>query len=136
MDPLSASGGVVLRLLWQTYLPAPWSGGRQRGGHLLPLRSHGLRRSAGHARRQRWPRAATARARQQKGSSSPPKKKMPRAAALKALGLPASASDEEIKLAYKAMVKKWHPDKHATADKATAQARFLEVQAAWDALKP
>jgi len=84
------------------------------GGHVPPPREPGSKKEA----------------------PPPPKKKMPRAAALKALGLPASASDEEIKLAYKAMVKKWHPDKHATADKATAQARFLEVQAAWDALKP
>jgi DnaJ-class molecular chaperone len=61
---------------------------------------------------------------------------MPRAEALKSLGLTAAASAEEIKVAYKAMVKKWHPDKHQEADRATVQARFLEIQAAWEALKP
>lgn len=71
-----------------------------------------------------------------KEAKPPPEQKMPRSVALRTLGLADGATALEIKSAYKEMAKKWHPDKHTEADKPTAGARFREIQAAWNALKP
>ena len=48
------------------------------------------------------------------------------------LGLSKSASDAEIKRAYRAKAKRYHPDRNA-GDK-TAEAKFKEVQEAYDVL--
>lgn len=94
-----------------------------------------------------FPCVATARALKQSERASyqpppsgqeakkPEKQPLPRDEALKRLGLTAASSPQEIKATYKALVRKWHPDKHADADKAAAERRFREVQEAWEALK-
>ena len=56
-------------------------------------------------------------------------------AALRTLGLTRSASVEELKLAYRALAKKWHPDGHPGPSKAAAEAKFKEVQQAFTFLK-
>jgi DnaJ-domain-containing protein 1 len=68
-------------------------------------------------------------------AKKPEKQPLPRDEALKRLGLTAASSPQEIKATYKALVRKWHPDKHTDADKAAAERRFREVQEAWEALK-
>ena len=56
------------------------------------------------------------------------------AQALRALGLTRSASQEEVKQAFRALAKKWHPDKHQGNSKANAEERFKEVQQAYQLL--
>ncbi len=56
----------------------------------------------------------------------------PRADYYNALGLDKSASDAEIKQAYRALAKKCHPD--VTGGDKTKEARFKEVSAAYDVL--
>jgi hypothetical protein len=70
-----------------------------------------------------------------KEAKPPPKPKMDRGKALQILGLGATATPEEIRVRYKAMAKKWHPDKHEDADKSVATSRFREIQEAWESLK-
>ncbi|KAK8387515.1 hypothetical protein O3P69_018209 [Scylla paramamosain] len=53
--------------------------------------------------------------------------------ALKVLGLKKGASQEEIKSAYKELAREWHPDKHREK-KEEANARFVEIQAAYERL--
>ena len=48
------------------------------------------------------------------------------------LGVQRGASDEEIKKAYRAKCKRWHPD--LNPDDPTAEEHFKEVQAAYDAI--
>jgi DnaJ-class molecular chaperone len=48
------------------------------------------------------------------------------------LGVPRTASGDEIKLAYKRLAKLWHPDKHGGSVDATA--RFQEIAAAYAVL--
>jgi len=48
------------------------------------------------------------------------------------LGVDKSASDAEIKSAYKKMALKWHPDRNKTAE---AEAKFKEVNEAYEVLK-
>jgi molecular chaperone DnaJ len=48
------------------------------------------------------------------------------------LGIQRGASDEEIKKAYRAQCKRWHPD--LNPDDPTAEEHFKEVQAAYDAI--
>lgn len=49
------------------------------------------------------------------------------------LGLDSTASQTEIKKAYRALVKKWHPDKNPD-DKAAATAKFKEINEAYKLL--
>ncbi len=49
------------------------------------------------------------------------------------LGVPRNASNEEIKKAYKNLVKKWHPDLHKE-DKEEAEERFKEIREAYEVL--
>ncbi len=48
------------------------------------------------------------------------------------LGISRGASDEEVKKAYRAQCKRWHPD--LNPGDATAEERFKEVQTAYDAI--
>jgi DnaJ family protein A protein 5 len=53
------------------------------------------------------------------------------------LGLPLTASSEEIKKSYRKCALQWHPDKHSEASaekKEEANRRFLEVQDAYETL--
>ena len=51
------------------------------------------------------------------------------------LGLPDTASQEEIKQQYKKLVKQWHPDKQKdAAKKEEAQAKFIEIKEAYETL--
>ena len=52
--------------------------------------------------------------------------------AQKVLGVSESASKEEIKRAYKTLVRKWHPDKYKGQDKTEAERKFMEVQQAYE----
>ena len=48
------------------------------------------------------------------------------------LGVSKSASQEEIKKAYRELARKWHPDRNP--DDEQAEERFKEIQQAYDAL--
>ena len=48
------------------------------------------------------------------------------------LGVSRGASDDEIKKAYRAKCKRWHPD--LNPNDPTAEEHFKEVQAAYDAI--
>jgi len=50
------------------------------------------------------------------------------------LGVPADASVDDIKKAYKELSLKWHPDKHPADMKEEAQAKFIEILRAYKAL--
>ncbi|MEJ5258207.1 MAG: molecular chaperone DnaJ [Fervidobacterium sp.] len=50
------------------------------------------------------------------------------------LGIPKNASDDEIKAAYKKLVKEWHPDRHAGDKKKQAEQKFKEIQEAYEVL--
>ncbi|KAG0497318.1 hypothetical protein HPP92_002009 [Vanilla planifolia] len=50
------------------------------------------------------------------------------------LGIPNNSSSDEIRKAYKALVKKWHPDKHPPSSKPEAEARFKSITQAYEAL--
>lgn len=56
---------------------------------------------------------------------------------LRALGLDEDADEDEVKAAYREMVKKYHPDKASSeVEKARFNKKFLKIQAAWEYLKP
>ena len=58
------------------------------------------------------------------------------ASALRTLGLDRSnANPESLKLKFKELAKKWHPDRHQGASKADAEAKFKELQSAYQLLK-
>lgn len=50
------------------------------------------------------------------------------------LSLPKDASNQDIRRAYKDLVKKWHPDKHPPSSKDEAEARFKSITQAYEAL--
>uniref|UniRef100_T1IIK8 DnaJ homolog subfamily C member 22 n=1 Tax=Strigamia maritima TaxID=126957 RepID=T1IIK8_STRMM len=55
--------------------------------------------------------------------------------ALKVLGVPSSATQEQITLAYRKLSRKWHPDKHKNpADKLIAQEKFMQIQQSYERL--
>ncbi|KAM7284192.1 dnaJ homolog subfamily C member 22 [Ixodes scapularis] len=57
------------------------------------------------------------------------------ASALKVLGLPASATQEEITNAYRKLSRRWHPDRfHEPLQKQEAQETFIEIQKAYETL--
>jgi len=72
------------------------------------------------------------------GSSSPPPSSAPldaRAAALKTLELSPAATPDDIKTAYRELVKVWHPDRFPDASlKARAEAKLKEINAAYEKL--
>ena len=58
--------------------------------------------------------------------------------AYKILEISSSASDDEVKKAYRTMAKKYHPDKLQSKDPALikgAQEKFLKVQEAYEAIQ-
>lgn len=50
------------------------------------------------------------------------------------LGVSKNASDEEIKAAYKKLIKDWHPDRHTGDKKKEAEQKFKEIQEAYEVL--
>jgi len=52
----------------------------------------------------------------------------------KILNIPKDTSPQEIRTAYKNLVKKWHPDKHPPSSKPEAEARFKAISEAYEAL--
>lgn len=50
------------------------------------------------------------------------------------LGVSKDASDDDLKRAYRKLAKKYHPDANVGADKATAEAKFKEVNEAYSVL--
>ena len=54
----------------------------------------------------------------------------------KVLGVPPDASDDEIKKAYRALARKYHPDNYNGSDLADlAEEKMKEVNEAYDAVK-
>ena len=49
------------------------------------------------------------------------------------LGVSKSASDAELKAAYRKQALAWHPDRHQS-DKKTAEAKFKEINEAYEVL--
>lgn len=54
--------------------------------------------------------------------------------ALKVLGLPKRATQEEITSAYRKLAKEWHPDRHGLDRQAEAQEKFMKIQEAYEKL--
>ncbi|KAJ3678017.1 hypothetical protein LUZ60_001820 [Juncus effusus] len=52
----------------------------------------------------------------------------------KILNLPKDSSHQEIRNAYKILVRKWHPDKHPASSKSEAESRFKAITEAYEAL--
>lgn len=52
----------------------------------------------------------------------------------KILGVPEDATMEEIKDAYKRLIKQWHPDRFSREKKREAEERFKEIQEAYEVL--
>ena len=50
----------------------------------------------------------------------------------KILNIPKDTSPQEIRTAYKNLVKKWHPDKHPPSSKPEAEARFKAISEAYE----
>lgn len=51
------------------------------------------------------------------------------------LGVERSATDKEIKSAYRKLARKWHPDLHPAADKKKAEEQFKKINEAYEVLK-
>ena len=59
-------------------------------------------------------------------------------AAYTTLGISSSATNAEVKEAYRSLVKKYHPDRYATkspAEQQAAEKKFKEIQTAYDTIK-
>ena len=54
--------------------------------------------------------------------------------ALKTLGLTRTATQEEVKVAFRNLAKKWHPDKHQGGSKSNAEEQFKVLQQAYQLL--
>ncbi|XP_010911134.1 uncharacterized protein [Elaeis guineensis] len=52
----------------------------------------------------------------------------------KVLEIPKDSSPQEIRAAYRALIKKWHPDKHPASSKPQAEAKFKAITQAYEAL--
>ncbi|KAJ4799254.1 DnaJ protein [Rhynchospora pubera] len=52
----------------------------------------------------------------------------------KILNIPTDSSPQEIRNAYKNLVKKWHPDKHPPSSKSEAESHFKAITEAYEAL--
>jgi len=79
------------------------------------------------------PRASGARADRKPAAASPPAPSTPRAV----LGVATNASLRDVQRAWRAAVKRWHPDRIPTTDPvvlAEAHRRFSELRAAYEAL--
>lgn len=50
------------------------------------------------------------------------------------LEIKSTATEQEIKTAYRKLALKWHPDKHSTSDKHMAQKKFVAINHAYDVL--
>ncbi len=50
------------------------------------------------------------------------------------LGVERKASEDDLRKAYRNLAKKWHPDRHQGADKDKAEARFKDINEAYDVL--
>lgn len=50
------------------------------------------------------------------------------------LGVPKTATPEDIRKAYRKLVKEWHPDAYKGEDKKSAEAKFKEIQEAYEVL--
>jgi len=50
------------------------------------------------------------------------------------LGVPRDATKEDIKKAYRKLVKQWHPDAYKGSDKKNAEEKFKEIQEAYEVL--
>ena len=50
----------------------------------------------------------------------------------KILNIPKDTSPQEIRAAYKNLVKKWHPDKHPPESRPEAEARFKAITEAYE----
>eukprot|EP00966_Prymnesium_polylepis_P242624 5610592-Prymnesium_polylepis.1 len=48
------------------------------------------------------------------------------------LGVPSGASRDEVVKAYRALAKRWHPDRVAASDKAVAEAAFAAIAHAYE----
>ncbi len=59
---------------------------------------------------------------------------MPKKDYYEILGVPRNASEDEIKAAYKRLVKEWHPDKQPEERKKYAEQKFKEIQEAYEVL--
>ena len=53
----------------------------------------------------------------------------------KTLDVSRTATQTEIKTAYKKLAQKWHPDKHPSEEKDKAKEKFQEIKTAYDTLK-
>ena len=54
--------------------------------------------------------------------------------AQRVLGVTEKSSKEDIKRAYKTLVRKWHPDRYKGEDKKEAEKKFMEIQEAYEIL--
>ena len=50
------------------------------------------------------------------------------------LGVPRTASEDEIKKAYRKLALKWHPDRHPAEGKAKAEEKFKQISEAYEVL--
>ena len=53
---------------------------------------------------------------------------------LRELGIVGSATEDDIKRAYRKLVMRWHPDRHPPEKKAFAEERFKRIQKAYKEL--